>query len=108
MVDAVVWDTLLDICGPHEAQHGTGWAVGEHNIGVYCYDGLIMGRKPIWVQGTLKTPMRMFEQLRLYTDLGNSFNVAMVRGVFLRRSGRFFYPTDYGSNVRRVRHQNTI
>ena len=72
MVDAVVWDTLLDICGPHEAQHGMGWAVGEHDIVVYDEDGLIMGRNPIWMQGTLTIPMSMSEQLRLYTNLGKT------------------------------------
>ena len=70
VVDAVVQDTLLDICGPQEAQHGMGWALGENYIVVNSNDGLIMGRDPIWLQGTLTTPMNMFEQLIMYTNLG--------------------------------------
>ena len=49
VVDALVQDTLLDICGPNEAQHGMGWEMGEHDIVVYYDDGLIMGRNYIWV-----------------------------------------------------------
>ena len=32
VVDAVVRSDVLEVCGPQEAQHGFGWAVGEHNI----------------------------------------------------------------------------
>ena len=49
-----------------------GWALGENYIVVNSNDGLIMGRNPIWVQGTLTTPMNMFEQLRMYTNLGKT------------------------------------
>ena len=73
--DAVVWDTLLDICGPQEAQHSMGWATGEHYIVVYSDDGLIMCRNPIWFQGMLTTPIRMFNCLRLYTNLGKTKSI---------------------------------
>ena len=28
VVDTVVRDMLLEVCGPQEAQHGLGWATG--------------------------------------------------------------------------------
>ena len=31
-VDAVVRVVLLEVCGPHVAQHGLGWLAGEYNI----------------------------------------------------------------------------
>ena len=32
VVDAVVREVLLEICGPQEAHHGFIWSAGEHNI----------------------------------------------------------------------------
>ena len=38
----------------------------------YADDGLIVGIKPICVQGTLMLLIRMFERIRLYTNLANT------------------------------------
>ena len=44
MVDVVVWAVMDVVCGPQEAQHGLGWAVGERNLIFYADDGRIAGR----------------------------------------------------------------
>ena len=61
IVDILVRATLQEICGPHEAQHGLVWSVGEHKICFYAYDGRIAGQDPIWVQTALMTMVRIFE-----------------------------------------------
>ena len=43
IVDTVVRETLQEICGPQDAQHGFGWSAGEHNICFYGDDGRIAG-----------------------------------------------------------------
>ena len=35
VVDAVVWATLMEVCGPQEAQNGLGWAAGDQDT-VFC------------------------------------------------------------------------
>ena len=39
IVDAAVRETLQEICGPQEAQHGFGWLAEEHDISFYADDG---------------------------------------------------------------------
>ena len=43
VVDAVVRATLEVVCGPQKAQHGMGWAAGEHKFIFYADDGRIGG-----------------------------------------------------------------
>ena len=43
VVDAVVSAVLLEVCGPHVAQHGLGWSAGEDNICFYADDRRIAG-----------------------------------------------------------------
>ena len=43
IVDAAVRETLQEICGPQEAQHGFGWLAEEHDISFYADDGWIVG-----------------------------------------------------------------
>ena len=69
IVDAVVRVALQEICGPHEAQHGFGWLVGEHNICLYAYDGRIVGQDPIWMQTSLTTMVRIFDRVGLQKKL---------------------------------------
>ena len=69
IVDAVVRETLKEICGPQEAQHGFGWSVREHNICFYADDRQIAGRYPIWVQTVLTTMVRMFDRVGLQTNI---------------------------------------
>ena len=47
VVDTLVREVLLEVCGPQEAQHGFGWLVVENNICVYADDRQIMGRNSI-------------------------------------------------------------
>ena len=44
VVDTVVRAVLAVVCGPQEAQHGMGWAVGERNLVFYKDDRLIAVR----------------------------------------------------------------
>ena len=53
VLDAVVRLVLAEVCGPQEARHSLGWAVGERNLVFYADDGWIMGRDPDWVQNAL-------------------------------------------------------
>ena len=68
LVDAVVRASLLEVCGPQEAQHGFRWAVGELNISFYAGDGRIAERNPIWVQTELMAMVRIFERVCLQTN----------------------------------------
>ena len=60
VVDAVARATLEVVCGPQEARHGMGWAVGDCNLILYKYDGRICGRDHIWVQDALTVSVEMF------------------------------------------------
>ena len=60
VVYEVVRAVLLEVCGPQESQHGSGWAAGEHNICFYADEERIAGRNPIWVQIALTDMVRMF------------------------------------------------
>ena len=55
VVDAAVGATLMEVCGPQEAQHGLGWAAGDQEIIFNADDGRISERKIIWFQGILTT-----------------------------------------------------
>ena len=69
VVNAVVWDILMEVCGPQESQHGLVWVTGKYGTVFYADNGGIMGRNPIWVQGTLTALVRMFGRDVLYTNL---------------------------------------
>ena len=72
LVNVVVWDTLMEVSGPQEANHALGWLVGGQDTVFYANDGLISGRNPIWVQGALTTLVWTFEGMGLYTNLGKT------------------------------------
>ena len=61
VVDAVVRETLREVCGPQEALHGLGWKVGEHYIVFYAYGVRISARNPIWAHVMLMILMHMFD-----------------------------------------------
>ena len=60
LVNAVVREVLLEVCGHQEAHHGFFWAAGEQNIALYADEVCIAGWDPIWVQTTLTAMVRMF------------------------------------------------
>ena len=68
-----------------------GWAVGEHDIVVYDEDGLIMGRNPMWVQGTLTTTIWMFYRSILYTNLGKTKSMTCTPGFVWGHMGKDKY-----------------
>ena len=72
VVDPVVREVLLEVCGPREAQHGFRWAVGEHNVCFYEDERQIAWRNPIWVQTALTTMVRIFERVGLQTNLSKT------------------------------------
>ena len=45
VVDAVVRDTMMKVCGPQEEHHVMGWVVGGKDRVFYAYDGRIAGIK---------------------------------------------------------------
>ena len=47
VVDGVVWDMLMQVCGSQEYHRGLGWASGEQDIVFYANDVRIAGRNPI-------------------------------------------------------------
>ena len=47
LLNGVVREVLLEVCGPQEAQHVLGWAAVEHNISVYEENSRIAGLKII-------------------------------------------------------------
>ena len=53
MVDTVVSEVQIEVCGPQEAQNGLGWDMDKHNVVLYADDSHIMGQNPIWFQKTL-------------------------------------------------------
>ena len=65
VVNAVVREFLLEVCGPQEAHHGFRWAAGEHNTRFYVDDGRIAGYNPIWSQKALTAMLRIFEKVGL-------------------------------------------
>ena len=65
VVYTVVRAVMLDVCGLQEAQHGLGYAAGEHKIFFYADDGHIAGRNPIEVQKTLPVVVCMFDTVVL-------------------------------------------
>ena len=69
VVDTVVRSTLEIVCGPQEARHGMGWAVGELNLIFYADDGRSGGRDHIWIQDALNVSVAMFRRMGLETNL---------------------------------------
>ena len=63
VVDEVVREIMLEVCGTQEAHHGLGWKVGKHNLVFYADSGNIVGCKPNWVQIALEMVVRMFNRL---------------------------------------------
>ena len=72
IVDAVIRETLQEICGPQEDQHSFGWLAGEHKIFFYADDGRKAGRYPIWVQAALMKMVMIFDRVGLQTNLNNT------------------------------------
>ena len=48
VVDSMIREVMLELCGHQKAHHGMGWAVGEHNTVLYAGDGRIAGSNTIW------------------------------------------------------------
>ena len=48
VVDSAVGATLIEICGPQEAQHGLVWSAGDQDIIFNADDGRISERRIIW------------------------------------------------------------
>ena len=46
VVDSVVREVLVEVCGPQEAHHRIGWELGERNLIFYADEGKIVGRDP--------------------------------------------------------------
>ena len=72
VVDAVVREVILDVCGPQEKHHRFGWSAGEHCIVFYADDERIAGRNPIWLQMNTTYMVRMFVRVVLRTNLGKT------------------------------------
>ena len=87
IVDAVVRETLQEICGPQEAQHSFGWSSGEQNIFFYADDGRIAGRDPIWVQTALTKMVRIFDRVGLQTNLNNTKAMICTSGFIWGQQG---------------------
>ena len=69
VVDAVVPAVFNVVCGPQEAHHGLGWAVGEGNVIFYADDGRIAGQDQEWVQDALSVSVKMFQKMGLEANL---------------------------------------
>ena len=91
IVDAVVRETIQEICGPQEDQHGFWWSMGEHKVCFYTDDGRITGRDTIWVQEALKTMVRMFERFILQTNLNKTKAVIFTPGFIWGHQGAEAY-----------------
>ena len=91
IVDEVVRETLQEICGPQEAQHGFRWSEGEHNICFYAYDGRIAGKYLIWVQAALITMVRIFERVGLQTNLDKTKAMICMTGFIWGQQGAEVY-----------------
>ena len=72
VVDVVVRAVLDAVCGPQEAEHGLGWALGESNVVFYADYGRISGRDHVWVQDELSVKVAMFRKMGLEMNLENS------------------------------------
>ena len=84
MEDAVVRAVLMEVCGPQEAQHGIGWALGEHSIVFYAYYGCISGRSPNWVQMILTAVVRIFKRFILHMNLVKTNTMVYSPGFIFR------------------------
>ena len=47
----------------------------------YADDGRIAGSNPIWVQGTMTTPMHMVDRLVRYMNLGYNKSMTFIPGL---------------------------
>ena len=65
VVDEVVREIMLEVCGTQEAHHGLGWATGEQIIIFYADDFCIVECKPIWVHTTLMKVVRINKRVGL-------------------------------------------
>ena len=70
MLDEVVREVMMELCGLQEAHHGLGWAEGGHNIVLYEYDSCIAVHNLILGQKTLIVVVCMFDRVGLQTKLG--------------------------------------
>ena len=91
VVHAVVQDTLMEVCGPQESQHGLVWAAREQDVLFYYNDGRIVGRNPIWVQGTFMARIQMFYQLGIYTNLCKTNSMTCTPGFIWVKMGKEAY-----------------
>ena len=94
---------LQEVCGPQEAQHGFGWAEGEHNICFYTDDERIVGQDPIWVQTELTAMVRIFERSGLQTNMGKTKAMICTPGFIWGQQGAEAYKrraTGEGPNFR--------
>ena len=91
LVDAVVRETLEVVCGTQEVQNGMGWAVGEHNLIFYMYDGSTGGRYHIWVQDALTVSVAMFRQLGLDKKLEKTNTLVCTTGYIYRKCSEAAY-----------------
>ena len=71
---------LIEVCGPQESHHGLVWAAGEQDVMFYEKYVRIVGGNPIWVQSTLTTLVRMFEQVGLYNNLVKTKSMTFTTG----------------------------
>ena len=78
---------LLEVCGSQEAQHGLGWAAGEHNICFYADDRRILGHNSIWVQTALMDMVRIFERVVLQTNLSKTKAMVCIPGLIWGQQG---------------------
>ena len=69
VVDVVVRAVLGAVCGPHEARHKMGWALGERNLVFYKDYRRISVRDHIWVQDALTVTVAMFGRVGLENNL---------------------------------------
>ena len=96
---------MLELFRPQEAHYGLVWAEGEHNIVFYLDDGRIAGHKPIWVQTTLTSVVRMFKRVGMQTNLGNTKSMVWTPGFIWGQQMTVVYKqrvTGEGGGVPRV------
>ena len=80
LVDAVIREALLEVCGYRESHSGFGWAAVEHNVWFYAYDGRVAGCNLILVQTSLTAMVRMFERVGLKKNLSKTKSMVCTLG----------------------------
>ena len=80
VVDVVVRAVLEVVCGPQEAWHGMGWAVGDLRLIFYADNDSIGGRDHIWVQDALTVSVAIFQRMVLETNLEKTKSLVFTHG----------------------------